>query len=368
MIASVVVDCKIDTVNRTFDYLVPPCFLDSIQVGQRVYVPFGRQNLLGIVVELKDKSELEDLKEIYDILDLVPCLNEELIMLAKNMHEYYFSLYITCLLTMIPQALRVNYDKVFITDDVESLPFDIKGLFKNNRFIYEAKYKEYLPKLQKLVKDDKIRLLNVISDKANVKEENYLKLNLEHNAKLNDKQQEIVNYVKEYDRPISRSDLINIFSVGRVNTLIDKNVLIQYKQEVIRHFDEGKVYQDKLIELNEMQKNVYENIKSNYDSFNTILLHGITGSGKTEIYLKCIEDVVAKGKTAIMLVPEISLTPQIVARFKARFKDNVAVLHSRLSIGEKYDEWRRVIKKEVQIVVGARSAILHHLKILELLL
>lgn len=357
MIASVVVDCKIDTVNRTFDYLVPPCFLDSIQVGQRVYVPFGRQNLLGIVVELKDKSELEDLKEIYDILDLVPCLNEELIMLAKNMHEYYFSLYITCLLTMIPQALRVNYDKVFITDDVESLPFDIKGLFKNNRFIYEAKYKEYLPKLQKLVKDDKIRLLNVISDKANVKEENYLKLNLEHNAKLNDKQQEIVNYVKEYDRPISRSDLINIFSVGRVNTLIDKNVLIQYKQEVIRHFDEGKVYQDKLIELNEMQKNVYENIKSNYDSFNTILLHGITGSGKTEIYLKCIEDVVAKGKTAIMLVPEISLTPQIVARFKARFKDNVAVLHSRLSIGEKYDEWRRVIKKEVQIVVGARSAI-----------
>lgn len=357
MIASVVVDCKIDSVNRTFDYIVPPCFLESIQIGQRVYVPFGGRNLLGIVVGLKEESQFPNLKEIYDILDLVPCLNEELIMLAKNMHEYYFSLYITCLLTMIPQALRVKYDKQFIADDINLLPLDIRTLFKNNKFVYETKYKEYLPTLQKLVKENKLRLLNVISDKANVKEENYLKLNLEHTAKLNDKQQEIVNYLRQYDGPISRSELINTFSVGRVNTLIEKNVLVQYKQEVIRHFDEGKVYEDKIIELNEKQKHVYENIKQNYDSFNTILLHGITGSGKTEIYLKCIEDIVAKGKTAIMLVPEISLTPQIVARFKARFKDNVAVLHSRLSIGEKYDEWRRVIRKEVQIVVGARSAI-----------
>ena len=92
------------------------------------------------------------------------------------------------------------------------------------------------------------------------------------------------------------------------------------------------------------------------------MLHGITGSGKTEIYLKCIEDVVNCGKTAILLVPEISLTPQIVARFKARFKDKVAVLHSRLSMGEKYDEWRKVIKEEVQIVVGARSAVFAPLK------
>ena len=357
MIASVVVDCKIDTVNRTFDYLVPPCFLDSIKVGQRVYVPFGKQNLLGIVVELKDNSELVDLKEIYDILDLVPCLNEELILLARNMHEYYFSLYITCLLTMIPQALRVKYDKVFTVEDMNELPFDVKALFKNNQFKYETKYKEYLPILQKLVKEDKVKLLNIISNKANVKEENYLKLNTQFDGKLNTAQQEIIDFIESYNEPISRGELIEKFSIGRVNTLIDKGALIQFKQEVIRHFDEGKSYEDKLITLNEKQQKVYERIKENYDTFNTILLHGITGSGKTEIYLKCIEDVVTKGKTAIMLVPEISLTPQIVARFKARFKDNVAVLHSRLSIGEKYDEWRRVIRKEVQIVIGARSAI-----------
>ena len=356
MIASVVVDCKIDTVNRTFDYLVPPCFTSSIAIGQRVYVPFGKQNLLGIVVELKDESGFNNLKEIYDILDLVPCLNEELIMLAKNMHEYYFSLYITCLLTMIPQALRVNYDKVFICDDVSLLPLDIQMLFTDNKFIYQTKYKTYLPILQKLVKENKIRLINMISDKANIKEANYIKVTDEYEVNLNANQAEIVNYVKEQG-PILRSVLSEKFSNARVKTLIDKNVLIQYKEEVIRHFDEGKVYEDKRVELNEKQNEVYSKIKDDYDKFTTFLLHGITGSGKTEIYLKCIEDIVAKGKTAIMLVPEISLTPQIVARFKARFKDSVAVLHSRLSVGEKYDEWRRVIRKEVSIVVGARSAI-----------
>ena len=356
MIASVVVDCKIDTVNRTFDYLVSPCFASSIVIGQRVYVPFGKQNLLGIVVELKEESGFNNLKEIYDILDLVPCLNEELIMLAKNMHEYYFSLYITCLLTMIPQALRVNYDKVFICDDLSLLPLDIQMLFTDNKFIYQTKYKTYLPILQKLVKENKIRLINMISDKANIKEANYIKVNDEYEANLNSNQEEIVNFVKEQGS-LLRSVLCEKFSNARVKTLIDKNVLIQYKEEVIRHFDEGKVYEDKRVELNEKQNEVYSKIKDDYDKFTTFLLHGITGSGKTEIYLKCIEDIVAKGKTAIMLVPEISLTPQIVARFKARFKDSVAVLHSRLSVGEKYDEWRRVIRKEVSIVVGARSAI-----------
>ena len=362
MIASVVVDCKIESVNRTFDYIVPSCFLTSIKVGQRVYVPFGRQNLLGIVIGLKDDSEHENLKEIYDILDLVPPLNEELISLAKNRHEYYFSLYISCLLTMIPQALRVKYDKEFIALDIESIPLDLRFLFNDGKYVYKTKDKEYLPLLQKLLKEGKLKLNNVISDKANIKEENIIRLNNINDVKLNPKQEEIVTYLKGLDEDISRSEFIEKFSVGRLNTLLDKGVISQYKKEVFRHFDEGKVYVDKEITFNQEQEYVYNKIKEDYDRFNTILLHGITGSGKTEIYLKCIEDVIGKGKTAIMLVPEISLTPQIVSRFKARFKDNVAVLHSRLSIGEKYDEWRRIINEDVKIVVGARSAIFAPLK------
>lgn len=362
MIASVVVDCKIESVNRTFDYIVPRCFLSSIKVGQRVYVPFGHQNLLGIVIDLKEDSNHENLKEIYDILDLVPPLNEELIALAKNMHEYYFSLYISCLLTMIPQALRVKYEKEFVAIDFDSIPLDVRFLFKDGKYTYKTKDKEYLPVLQKLLKDGILKLNNIISDKANIKEESIIKLNEFSNIKLNPKQEEIINFLKDLDEDITRSEFIDKFSVGRLNTLLEKGVLSQYKKEVFRHFDEGKVYVDKEIIFNDEQNYVYNQIKKDYEHFNTILLHGVTGSGKTEIYLKCIEDVIANGKTAIMLVPEISLTPQIVARFKARFKDNVAVLHSRLSIGEKYDEWRRIINEDVKIVVGARSAIFAPLK------
>ena len=174
MIASVVVDCKINTVNRTFDYLVPLCFKTTIAKGQRVYVPFGKQNLLGIVVDLKEDSSVTGLKEIYDILDLVPCLNDELIELAKNMHQYYFSLYITCLLTMIPAALRVKYEKEFLVLNDALLPKEIAHLFKEGKLVYQTKHKEYLPLLQKLCKEKVLSLVNNISDKAHIKEENYI--------------------------------------------------------------------------------------------------------------------------------------------------------------------------------------------------
>ena len=361
MIASVVVDCKINSVNRTFDYLVPPCFLSSIAVGQRVYVPFGNQNLLGIVIELKEDSDIENLKEIYDILDLVPCLNEELISLAKNMHQYYFSLYITCLLTMIPAALRVKYEKEFVASDVSLLPLDIQGLFKNGKYVYKTKDKAYLPSLQKAIKDGKLTLNNIISDKSSVKEES-IKLNYEFDGKLNDAQKEIIEYMKNIGKDISRKEFIEKYSVGRLNTLLEKGALESYNREVMRHFDEGRVYKDKEVVFTKAQNVVYEEIKKDFNTHNTILLHGITGSGKTEIYLKCIQDMLEMGKTAILLVPEISLTPQIVSRFKGRFSSDVAVLHSRLSIGEKYDEWRRIINDEVKIVVGARSAIFAPLK------
>ena len=268
MIASVVVDCKIESVNRTFDYVVPPCFQSSIKIGQRVYVPFGHQNLLGIVIEIKEESSHENLKEIYDILDLVPPLNEELISLAKNMHEYYFSLYISCLLTMIPQALRVKYEKEFVVIDYDGIPLDVRCLFNDGKYVYKTKDKEYLPILQKLLKEGKVKLNNVISDKGNIKEESIIKLNEFTDIKLNPKQEEIVAYLKGLDEDISRSEFIEKFSVGRLNTLLEKGVLTQYKKEVYRQFDEGKVYTDKEVIFNSEQEYVYGEIKKDYDKFN----------------------------------------------------------------------------------------------------
>ena len=356
MIASVVVDVKTDAVNRTFDYLVPDILVSSIKVGQRVKVSFKTRKVLGFVVGLKETSEFAKLKPIEELLDIIPCLNEELVQLAYNMHKYYFSLFITCLLTMIPAALRAKYDKRFVSNN-QDLPEEIKDLFKDGYFEYSVKYQSYLPSLQQALKNKLIRLENVISNQTNIKTATYLHLNENYDYQLSDSQTEIINCLAELSADPLKSEIVDLYSVGRIATLVKKGVITEYQQEVMRKFDKDKVYIDKIVEFNDGQNMVYENIKKHYNSFKTLLLHGVTGSGKTEIYLKLMEDVINEGKTAILLVPEISLTPQIVGRIKARFKENVAVLHSGLSIGEKYDEWRRIINKEIKIVVGARSAI-----------
>lgn len=358
MIASVVVDIKTDAVNRTFDYLVPDFLETSVKIGQRVSVPFGPQKVLGFIVGLKETTDYpKTLKPIYELLDIIPCLNQELVTLAYNMHKYYFSLFITCLFTMIPAALRAKYDKRFVLNPGMELPFDLATIFNEGSLDYSKKYQEYLPSIQEALKKKIIRIENVITNQANVKMATYLHLNDGFEYKLNSSQQEIIDYFSELDNDPLKSEIVDIFSAGRIQTLAKNKVISEYQQEVMRKFDKDKTYADKKVIFNENQARVYQEIIQNYNEFKTILLHGVTGSGKTEIYLQLIEDVVGDGKTAILLVPEISLTPQIVGRIKGRFMDNVAVMHSGLSIGEKYDEWRRIINKEVKIVVGARSAI-----------
>ena len=165
-------------------------------------------------------------------------------------------------------------------------------------------------------------------------------------------------YLKKQD-DVYKRDLVNDLKVAQstLKSLIEKKAIIEYSIETYRTIDSIYGATKKDIILNPEQVRVYEEINKDMDRYQVFLLHGVTGSGKTEIYLNIIEDVLAKGKEAIMLVPEISLTPMMVSRFRGRFGDKVAMLHSALSIGEKYDEWRKIRRKEVSVVVGARSAI-----------
>lgn len=357
MIASVIVDQKAQSVDRPFDYNIPSYFESTVKVGCRVIVPFGKLELMGFVIEIKESSSYENRKDIIDVMDFIPSLTEELIVLAKNMHEYYYCFFITCLLTMIPRALRAKYQKKFVLNDGCILPSEISHLFKNNEYIYQSKDKEILPIIQKACKANILRIENIIKDSGNIKYVRKIILNKTFSYKLMENQIEIVEYLKEKNEPIDKSLLCNKFSLSRITTLVKNGVLSEYEEETLRKFDYGKEYVDKVVSLNSDQERVYNNIKAKLNTKETILLHGVTGSGKTEIYLKLINNVVKNGKNAILLVPEISLTPQIVARFKARFKSDVAVIHSGLSMGEKYDEWRKIMRHEVSIVVGARSAI-----------
>ena len=301
MYIDVLVELKTQKIDKTFTYLVPSNLIDKITIGKRVLVPFGSQKLEGFILNKKDKVEVDyKIKEIIEIVDENPVLNEELLELGKYISTKTMCNLISAYQTMLPAALKAHKD-----------------------FIVNKKYLTYI----KLVDNTYIP--------------------------KNDNQKEIINKLK--DRMILKSELTKI-SQSSINTLLKNKVIEEIKEETYRLENISNI-NDKRVILNEEQQLVVDTVTNDLDHFNPYLLHGVTGSGKTEVYMNIIEKVLKKGKEVIVLVPEISLTPQMVNIFKSRFKDSIAILHSALSDGEKYDEWRKIERKEVSIVIGARSAI-----------
>ncbi len=300
MIIGVLVELSNKNIDRVFDYSVPDCFWDKIKLGIRVKVPFGKMELEGFVVEVKDSSDIE-VKDILDVIDDEAILNSELLELGKKMQEDTLATLISCYQIMLPKALKA----------------------KNGQVI-NKKFDTYY----------------------------YLNKDIVCYGKLSASQEKIINLCMEKEF-VLRKELVDI-SLSSLNTLIKKNILLEKKLEHYRLSYNEKIEAKK--ELTNDQKLVVDEVLANTGYF-PYLLFGVTGSGKTEVYMELIEDSLNKGKTSIVLVPEISLTPQMVLRFQKRFGDNIAAIHSALSDGEKYDEWRRIVSGEAKIVIGARSAI-----------
>ena len=305
MIVGVLVEISAKAVDKIFEYKVPDEFIEDIKVGIRVSVPFGNMTLEGFVLEIKNEKTTEkELKEIISIVDKDIILNDELLQLGKTMKDNTLATLINCYQVMLPKALKA----------------------KNNTNI-------------------------------NIKYDTFYKLNdkYDKSIKFNSNQEKIIDLVK--NNKSLRKDLVNI-SLSSLNTLIKKGVLIENKTEHYRlSYNESKLEKKKL--TSDQEKVVNEVINNNP---NTYLLYGVTGSGKTEVYMEMIDYYLKQGKSSIVLVPEISLTPQMIERFKKRFGDKIAALHSALSEGEKYDEYRRISRGEASIVIGARSAIFAPLK------
>ena len=303
MVVGVLVQLSSQNVDRVFDYLVPEHLIPSIKVGVRVLVPFGKQNLEGFILEIKTNSDRE-LKEIYSILDKDVILNDELLLLGKEIQNTTLSTLISAYQVMLPKALKA---KAGVT------------ISKKYQTFYEIKDKEYIP--------------------SSLAQRKILELFSE--AKI-----------------ISRKVLLEISS-SALSTLLEKGVLSEIKEEDYRmKYD---IKRDTKKVLTKAQQNVVDSVLNDQRHV-PFLLFGVTGSGKTEVYMQIIERVLQKGKTAIILVPEISLTPQMIEQFSNRFGNQIAALHSALSEGEKYDEWRRIARGEANIVIGARSAIFAPLK------
>ncbi|MGM8211804.1 primosomal protein N' [Virgibacillus sp. W0430] len=373
-IAKVIVDVPASQVNQTFDYIIPERFEAILKRGMRVVIPFGPRKISGFVVAISHHSAFNQLKEIIDILDLTPVLTEELLQLGKWVANETISLYITTYQAMLPQALKTAYKKEIVRLTDSRLADDLEQLFAGRDVIdYRelANDRDHYRNVQKAIQDGEVYINYVVKSRTTKKYKTMIKpakeIHLLEEAfnDLNDratKQKEVLSFFISHPAAIEHNQLKNQLNISTavIKSLIDKSLLTKVKIETYRNpYADHRFEKTEKLSLTEEQATAIGPIKEAIaeEAHEVFLLHGVTGSGKTEIYLQAIEDVLHKKKEAIVLVPEISLTPQMVKRFKGRFGKNVAVMHSALSAGEKYDEWRRIHQKEVQVVVGARSAI-----------
>lgn len=300
MYVKVLIETRVKSNDMTFTYHVPSNVEDNLLIGKRVLVPFSNRMVEGFVLGYDAKTDDYEIKDIIKIIDDEPVLNDELINLGIYMSKKYLCPLINCYQSMLPKALKAGV--------------------KNGGGIKKLLYVKL---------ND-----NVVNADVKVK-----------------KQLEIIDFLKD-NKEVLKSSIQSKSSLGK---LIEKGIVLEYYKETYRKVETE--LDRKEILLTKEQKLVSKTIKSYLNKQLVTLLYGVTGSGKTEVYIDVVKEVVKSGKSAIILVPEISLTPQITARFKGVFKDEIAILHSSLSDGERYDEYRKIIRKEVSVVIGARSAI-----------
>ena len=304
MYAEVLIEYSAKSIDKSFTYIIPHHLEGIIKVGMKVLVPFGANTINGFVTKIiNEYQESYELKEIVDIVDKYFCLNDELMKLGEYLQSKTLCTKITAYQTMLPSSLKVKEQK--------------------------SDYSKYLTYVE----------LNKTIDEV--------KEYIESNPRRK-KQIEVLNNLLVENKLLKSSLSSNV-----VEVLLEEN-LIKLTKEQIYRLNKDKCIIDR-IKFSPDQQNAIDTIDLN--SENTYLLHGVTGSGKTEVYIELIKRVVSLGKKAIMLVPEISLTAQIVNKFYDHFGNDVAIFHSGLSNGEKYDEYLKILRDEVHIVVGTRSAI-----------
>lgn len=311
MFAEVIVDIAHTAVDRRFTYRIPEGL--PVSVGHHVLVPFGQGNHLkeGFVAALKDSADYPEIKDIAKIIEHYPVLLPDQIALAEWMKDAYHCLFVDALRLMIPAQMR--------------------GM---------------------RIKEKKVRTVTLAEGVDPEAASESLK-----NAPA---QKRVLELVTRIGAEASVPD-INAFYPGStpaINALIKKGFLSEQSETVFRRPGKLRIHTPAYT-LTDAQERAADAIRSAAarGEGDVLLLYGVTGSGKTEVYLRAIEDCLALGKQAIVLVPEISLTPQTVGRFTDRFGDRIAVLHSRLSAGERFDEWRRIRLGIADIVIGARSAV-----------
>lgn len=371
--AQVIVDVPTMQTDQPYTYLVPDEWQAVIECGMRVEVPFGEGNrhIQGFVTALP--TELAEstlsLKSLIRVIDLAPVVNQELLQLADYMKDVTFSFKINCLQTMLPAAMKAAYQKKFVLLD-EDHPVKETYFSQSNEIDWDViEAAGALTLFKRLREQSIVELRYLVKEKVNKKMIRYVKSLVTTDNYFVFKEQLRPNALRQHQL----LEQLKTTPRETVTFYREKELLSTHLKTAEKNgwlsFEEVESYRDPFEnhdfpktlpwQLNTEQQQAVSRILAAeaQGEATTFLLEGITGSGKTEVYLQSIAEILNKGKTAMMLVPEIALTPQMVQRFKSRFGKAVAVLHSGLSQGEKYDEWRKIERGEAQVVVGARSAV-----------
>ena len=305
MYVSVLTQIGVKAVDQTFSYHVPKLLENNIKIGVRVRIPFGNMILDGFVLGISDNSSYDNskIKDIINVIDEEPVLNKEMLLLGKYMSDNLLASLSSCYQVMLPKALKAEV-KSNIKIKYDRYLHRIKSIEEIDRYIDNCKYESQINLLCKL---------------------------------------------KEGDILITKMS-------SSINTIIKYGFASIIYEECKRYKYDG-ISNYKRVNLTDKQRLVSDTIISSFGKSDTFLLYGVTGSGKTEVYMDVIEKAINNGKSAIMLVPEIGLIPQIVGKFISRFGNVISVLHSKLSDSERYDEYRKITNGESKIVIGTRSAI-----------
>lgn len=382
--------------DNLFTYKVPSYLINNLEVGHRVLVPFGKGNkpTEAFVFEINDKFD-EDikLKEIIDTLDEKPIFKNSDIELVKWMKNRYLCTYIDCINLIYPKGYRLNnYKVVSLSNKIKSLSEDefksfvetltkkeqdvINSIIKNKEKVKVEKLKKILNTkdidslLYRMSKKDLVKIFWKYDNYENEKMVCYVALTVDSNCideyikdnkiNLGTKQKEIINFLRHNDE-VEINDIMKLLKSSKKSitslyekklvSLTIKNYYRQPKSLYLSSYKDITLNEEQVYAINRVTSEMFDENKKPY------ILYGVTGSGKTEVYMGIIEYALKQGLDIIFLVPEISLTPQTISRLKNKFGDVVGVFHSKLSEGQKHDVYKRIKSGNIRVLIGARSAL-----------
>ncbi len=354
MFASVIVDIKNKEINRQFDYIIKDEDVLSIKRGMRVVVPFGEQLRMGYVISIFDKSEKAN-KEIVDILDVQPTVDEETFKIIDDIYEKTHQIYAAIFETVVPSQIQLKYKKQITLLNPDLVDASFKQLFNHKNMLTISKNNhEYDYKLRKYNAMNAIEIKQIYEQKTKEKYETKYQFNKNHQYQRASIYEDVLILLK--DQIHSKDELIDLgLSISSIKTLVKHGVLSKLEVKIKRDVSHVFKLNDKKISLTKDQSKIFEHIKIGLNHHEKHLIKGVTGSGKTEIYLNLIEEVLKQHKQVMILVPEITLIAPMAQRLKSKF-DDVEIYHSALSSGERLDAYIAIKEGESRILLGTRSA------------